>query len=252
MQSAQIRTRLHGGKITMLKKILKWFALFVVFTILVPIAIGASLGYARGWPENWKVASWASSGLLPEAASVKPARVMILATRTGRWKSIFAEHMSLLLKPEGEGQWTRYDVVGWGKPVRKNAYAADALWYGNQPRVIYMLDGDAADQLIPSIEQSIARYPFRKAGSYTVWPGLDAELPPVAVGKDWLGSGFGTGVAPSKTGYSFSISGVIGGTLALEEGLELHLLGSTIGIDPNDLAIKLPALGKLSLRGGLG
>jgi hypothetical protein len=38
-------------------------------------------------------------------------------------------------------------------------------------------------------------------------------------------------------------------TIALEEGLELHILGSTAGIDVNDLALKLPALGKLSLRG---
>lgn len=57
----------------------------------------------------------------------------------------------------------------------------------------------------------------------------------------------GVAPAPSKTGYSLSIAGLIGGTLAWEEGAELHLLGSTIGLDPNDLAIKLPALGKLSL-----
>jgi hypothetical protein len=44
-----------------------------------------------------------------------------------------------------------------------------------------------------------------------------------------------------------SIAGVLGLTLALEEGMELNLLGSSIGIDPDDLAIKLPALGKLSL-----
>lgn len=76
--------------------------------------------------------------------------------------------------------------------------------------------------------------------------GFHAELPPVAVGKDWLGMA-GVAPAPSKTGYSLSIAGLIGGTLAWEEGAELHLLGSTIGLDPNDLAIKLPALGKLSL-----
>jgi hypothetical protein len=69
----------------------------------------------------------------------------------------------------------------------------------------------------------------------------------VAVGKDWLGSGFQTAIAPSKSGYSFAWGGLIGGTLAMEEGVELHLLGETIGLDPNDLAIKLPALGKLSL-----
>jgi hypothetical protein len=167
------------------------------------------------------------------------------------------------LKPEGATHWTRYDVVGWGMPVRKDAYVADALWYGNAPRVIYRLQGKKAASLIPDIEQQIAAYPFSRKGSYTVWPGpnsntfvswvvrhtpgLDAELPPVAVGKDWLGPGFQTAAAPSKSGYSFAWGGFIGGTLALEEGVELHLLGETIGLDPNDLAIKLPALGKLSL-----
>jgi Protein of unknown function (DUF3750) len=247
----------------MIKVLVKYLALFVAFTILLPISIGAALGYARGWPENWKVASWASSGLLPEAKQVQPATVMILSTRTGRWKSIFAEHMSIVMKSEGAATWTRYDVVGWGNPVRRDAYAADALWYGNTPRVIYQLDGDEATLLIPAIETSIQHYPFQKKGSYTVWPGpnsntfvawvvrhtpgLDAELPPVAVGKDWLGSGVNMETAPSKTGRTFSFAGVIGITLAWEEGVELHVLGSTIGIDPNDLAIKLPALGKLGV-----
>jgi hypothetical protein len=236
---------------------------FLVLTVVAPISLGAALGYAKGWPANWKEASWTSSGLLPNAAAVKSATVIILASRTGNWKSIFAEHMSIVLKPEGATTWTRYDVVGWGKPVRKDAYVADALWYGNPPRVVFRLEGDKAASLVPEIEQNIAAYPFSQKGSYTVWPGpnsntfvswvvrhtpgLEAELPPVAVGKDWLGPGFQIASAPSKSGYSFAYSGLIGGTLAMEEGLELHLLGETIGVDPNDLAIKLPSLGKLSL-----
>lgn len=247
----------------MMKTVLKYLALFVALTILLPVSVGAGLGYARGWPENWKVASWASSGLLPDAASVQPATVMILSSRTGRWKSIFAEHMSIVMKPEGSSKWTRYDVVGWGNPVRTDAYAADALWYGNTPRVVYRLQGEAAAGLIPQIEASIGQYPFQKRGSYTIWPGPNsntfvswvvrhtpgfaAELPPVAVGKDWLGSGFNVGNAPSKSGWTVSAYGVVGVTLAWEEGLELHVLGSTIGIDVNDFAIKLPALGKLSV-----
>jgi hypothetical protein len=222
-----------------------------------------ALGYAKGWPTSWRAANWGSSGLLPAANTVQSARVMLLSTRTGRWKGIFAEHMSIALKPEGADQWTRYDVVGWGNPVRRDAYVADAYWYGNAPRVIFKLEGDSAAALIPRIEASIRQYPNGRRGSYTVWPGpnsntfvswvvrhtegFQAELPPVAVGKDWLGW-IGGAPAPSKTGFTASIAGLIGGTLALEEGAELHLLGSTIGLDPNDLAIKLPALGKLSLR----
>jgi hypothetical protein len=242
-----------------MKRFLKWFT---VLTILAPITLGAAMGYAKGWPPNWKEASWKSSGLLPQAASVKSATVIILASRTGRWKGIFAEHMSIVLKPEGAAQWTRYDVVGWGNPVRKDAFEPDALWYGNTPRIIYKLDGAKAASMIPAIQNSIAAYPYQRKGTYHVWPGpnsntfvswvvrhtdgLDTELPPVAVGKDWLGWA-GYAPAPSKTGYSFSIAGVLGGTLAWREGVELHLLGSTIGIDPDDLAIKLPALGKLAL-----
>jgi hypothetical protein len=262
MQSAQILPRAFGSKAVM-KTAFRTLLWFLGLTVVLPIGIGAGLGFAKGWPENWKVASWASSGVLPAAKSVQAAEVIVLASRTGGWKSIFAEHMSIVLKPAGAAQYTRYDVVGWGNPVRRDAYVADAYWYGNAPRVIYKLEGDAAAHLIPKIENNIASYPHSKKGAYTVWPGpnsntfvswvvrntpgFDAELSTTGVGKDWFGKGFKTSVAPSKTGWSFSYSGLIGGTLAWEEGIELHLLGSTIGIDVNDAAIKLPALGKLSL-----
>ncbi len=249
-----------------MRRFLKFFSWFSLLLVLVPCSIGAALGYARGWPSSWRAANWGSSGVLPAARDVPEATVILLSTRTGRWKSIFAEHMSIVLKPEGAAEWTRFDVVGWGNPVRRDAYAADAYWYGNEPRVVYRLAGPEAAALIPRIESSIARYPHAARGSYTVWPGpnsntfvswvvrntegFSAELPPVAVGKDWLGWA-GAAPAPSKTGYSFSLAGVLGGTVALREGLELHLLGSTIGLDPGYLAIKLPALGKLSLLDGL-
>ena len=241
----------------------KFFGWFVFWLMIVPSAVGAVMGYARGWPENWRVADWSSSGVLPKANAQKPATVIILASRTGRWKSIFAEHMSIVFKLENASAWTRYEVVGWGRPIRQDAYVADALWYGNTPRVIYKLEGAEAANLIPKIQKSIQAYPNNAAGSYVIWPGpnsntfvswvvrhthgFDAELSTVAVGKDYLGPGLQIARAPSDTGYTISFSGYVGATLALEEGVELHVIGSTIGIDPNDLAIKLPALGKLSL-----
>lgn len=97
-------------------------------------------------------------------------------------------------------------------------------------------------------------WPGPNSNTFVSWvvrhtPGLDAELSSVAVGKDWLGPGLALAPAPSKTGYTVSLGGLIGLTVALREGFELNLLGSTIGLDPDDLAIKLPALGTLSLRG---
>ena len=247
----------------MLRRTLRYFFLYVLLAIMLPISFGAGLSWARGWPQNWRTASWSASGLLPEAASVPEAKVIILATRTGRWKSIFAEHMSLVLKPEGAVHWTRYDVVGWGDPVRRDAFAADAFWYGNKPYVVTAVSGNAAAELIPKIEASIALYPHSRRGNYVVWPGPNsnsfvawvvrntdgfaAELPPVAVGKDYMGDGFMFGRAASGTGFVMSAWGLLGVTAAWSEGFEINLLGTSIGIDPDDLAIKLPALGKLSV-----
>ena len=148
-------------------------------------------------------------------------------------------------------------------PVRKDAFVADGYWYGNTPRVIYDLKGGRADALIPAIENNIAKYPYSAKGSYHIVPGpnsntfvswvvrstdgFDAELSSVAVGKDYLGPGLHWMRAPSDTGYTISLDGYFAITMAREEGVELGLIGSTIGFDFNDLAIKLPALGKLSL-----
>ena len=60
-------------------------------------------------------------------------------------------------------------------PVRENAYVADAYWYGNTPRVIYELEGEAAEQLIPAIKATIQNYPYSASGSYLIWPGPNSN-----------------------------------------------------------------------------
>jgi hypothetical protein len=235
---------------------------FVLVLIVLPVAVGAGFSYARGWPDNWRSASWVSAGLLPEASAMPEARVIILSARTGRWKGIFAEHTAIVLKSRGASRWSRYDVVGWGNPVRRDAFVADALWYGNRPYIVAEIAGTEAETLIPKIEDAVARYPFARRGDYSVWPGpnsnsfvawvvrqiedFDTELPATAVGKDYLGPGLNFDEAASGTGFVISLTGIVGLTVALEEGIELQIFGASIGVDPNDLAIKLPALGKLS------
>jgi hypothetical protein len=39
----------------------------------------------------------------------------------------------------------------------------------------------------------------------------------------------------------------VGASLALEEGIELNLLGTTIGLDLKSLALKVPAIGLVGL-----
>jgi hypothetical protein len=75
-------------------------------------------------------------------------------------------------------------------------------------------------------------------------PELRVDLPPTAIGKDYLGNNvFAT--APSGSGVQFSVVGVFGVTASTVEGLELNLLGLTFGLDPWPPAIKLPMLGRI-------
>ena len=115
------------------------------------------------------------------------------------------------------------------------------------------------EPLVQEVERAIADYPF--PASYVTWPGpnsntfiahlgrqvpdLGLELPPTAVGKDFLGQTAFAAATPSGSGYQLSMLGVLGLSLSRDEGLELHLLGLTLGIDPLDAAVKLPGLGRI-------
>jgi hypothetical protein len=108
------------------------------------------------------------------------------------------------------------------------------------------------------IEQAVEAYPYAEA--YRVWPGpnsntfvahvlrsapeLRADLPATAIGKDYLGPSF-VAWSPSGTGAQLSFFGLLGVLGGLEEGLELNVLGLTFGVDPLDLAVKLPLAGRL-------
>lgn len=231
--------------------------------VVLPIA-GASLwSYHAGWPDSWHTADWSATGIAPQPAKSKEAIIQVYAARAGRWKGIFAVHTWIAIKQAGGRKFDRYEVVGWGRPVRRNAYPIDGRWYSNAPKVIYEIRGDAAAKLIPKILAVIPKYPNRRHGSYKVWPGpnsntfvawvaravpeLKLELPATAIGKDYLGPGWHVGPTASGSGWQVSWSGQIGMAIALREGLEFHILGATLGIDPQDVAIKLPAVGSLKL-----
>ncbi len=235
----------------------KWFA--IIF-IIAPIAASATWGYVQGWPRSWRSADWSSTGLLPPAASDSHAMIRIYAARSGRWKGIFAVHHWIVVKPKN-GNYSRYDVVGWGTPVRHNNYPPDGRWYSNPPKVVYELRGRAAEKLIPEISAAIDDYPWQTRGSYQVWPGpnsntfvahvlrnvpdLQAEMHSAGIGKDFIGPGLAIQSTPSGTGWQISYAGYLGAAIAWAEGLEMHFLGATIGVDFDDLAIKLPGIGRI-------
>jgi len=76
-------------------------------------------------------------------------------------------------------------------------------------------------------------------------PELGLDLPPTAVGKDYLGPGSFLARSPSGTGYQVSLFGLLGVLIGREEGIEFNLLGLGFGIDPLDLALRLPGLGRV-------
>src|SRR5664279_3507872 len=100
-------------------------AIFAVF--LMPLVARAALYAAGNGPRSWRDADWSSTGTLPPAADDKTARVIVFTGTAGPWKGIFAVHSWVVLKPAGAHDWTRYDVVGWGNPVRTNGWPPDAV-----------------------------------------------------------------------------------------------------------------------------
>src|SRR3954452_14064675 len=138
---------------------------------LLPLAVSAALFAFEGRPGSWRDADWSSIGSLPPADQHPEARLLVLSGRTGGWKGVVAVHSWIVLKPENARRWTRYDVVGWGNPVRINGWAPDGRWFGDSPRVVADLRGAEAQALIPKVEAAVTGYRYRNAGDYRLWPG---------------------------------------------------------------------------------
>src|SRR6185312_2506264 len=120
-------------------------------------------------------ADWSSTRTLPDASAEREARVIIMSGRTGGWKGVVSVHSWVVLKPENATSWRRYDVVGWGNPVRINGWAPDGRWFGNSPQVVLDLHGDVAARAIPKIEAAVKAYRYASAGDYRIWPGPNSN-----------------------------------------------------------------------------
>ena len=159
--------------------------------------------------------------------------------------------------------YTVYEVIGWrlrwsNSAVVVSQRAPDARWFGNAPGLLAERRGAGGDALIDRIEQAAGRYPH--AGEYSPWPGpnsntftawitravpeLEVDLPPTAIGKDYLGDRV-VATAPSGSGFQLSVAGLLGLTVSGIEGVEVNLLGLSFGINPFDPAFKLPLAGRL-------
>ena len=208
-----------------------------------------------------------STGLAPEAA-IEDAIIQVYSARAARWRGAIGVHTWFATKRTTETSYTRLEVIGyrlrWGRDtVRIRPGVPDAMWFGSEPTLLREIRGDEqVDALIDKLHATASAYPYNKV--YKVWPGpnsntfvahlarqvpqLRLELPSTAVGKDYLPHGALAARTPSGTGVQVSLGGYIGLMAGIEEGVEVDLLGLTVGIDLLPPAIKLPGIGRIGFR----
>jgi len=247
-------------RLTLRKVLVGLLALF-----LFPLAVHAALYAGKDRPASFRDADWSSVGMLPAATADRDARLLVFTGRTGRWKGIFSVHSWVVFKPANATTWSRYDVVGWGQPVRSNGWAPDGRWFGDIPVVLMDVRGAQAEALIPKVKAAIAEYGYNEFGDYRMWPGpnsntfvatvlravpeLETTLPPNAVGKDFRAYPY-VGLTDSRTGVEASLFGLLGFKLGWVEGVELNFLGLVAGLDLRHPGIKLPGFGRIGIEDG--
>lgn len=235
--------------------------------LLLPLYAACSATYlsqsGRVSASDWRTASREPVGLAPDPASTPEAVVQVYAARTISWRGYFGVHTWIAVKRTGAKEFTVHEVIGYrlrrtGTSVVSRVREPDERWFGAEPELLKDVRGPGVDALIERIEASVQSYPY--ADTYRIWPGpnsntftafvlrdvpeLRVDLPPTAIGKDYLGA-MPVALTPSGTGGQVSVLGVAGVVAGWEEGLELNLLGLTFGVDPVSLSVKLPLLGRI-------
>ena len=244
---------------------MKWLMRLGIFSAVLLVGpLYMTLFGSISFGNDWRTADRSSVGIAPDPGVTREAVVQVYAARAFNWRGIFAVHTWLATKRQGEAAFTVHQVLGWrlhrdDPVVVSHIGIPDRSWYGNPPELLTDIRGNPAAALIPAIEQAVRSYPYPR--DYTIWPGpnsntftawvarqvpsLGLDLPTTAIGKDYLDSGQIFSRAPSGSGYQISLFGVLGIITAFKEGIELNLLGLSIGVDPFGLAVKLPGVGRL-------
>lgn len=241
------------------RKLISWT--FVAFFLLPVLGAAGALAY-QGGPSHWSRWDRTIVSRMPDAAAYPDARILVMTGRTRGWKGALSVHSWIVIKRENDRAWQRYDVAGWGSPVRLNWWPPD-LWFGERGQVVVDVKGAQAEAMIPRIEAAIKEYRYANAGDYVIWPGpnsntfvatvlravpeLDAMLPPNAVGRDFRPFPY-LGLSDSGTGIEANLWGVLSVKLGWVEGIELNVLGLVAGLDLRHPAVKLPGFGRIGVE----
>lgn len=239
---------------------------FGLFILPIGVQVAAHFSSADIYTP-WHSLRRDSSGQAPDPA-IGSAVVQVYSARAARWRGAFGVHTWVAVKKSDEQHFTRIEVMGYnvyrgGNAVRIRKGLPDGWWYGNRPYLLRDLrGGEAVDAIVERLLNAAASYPYET--TYNVWPGpnsntfiawlgrrtpeLQLELPATAIGKDYLPAWHVFAPSPSRTGIQFSLAGLGGILIGLEEGIELNLLGFTVGVDLMPPAIKLPGVGRIGWK----
>jgi hypothetical protein len=208
-------------------------------------------------------------GLAPGPDENQESIVQVYAARSYEpLPRLVSVHSWLALRKAGERMYAVYEAHRFppyisGHAVRTcQKFYPDRRWHGADPILLTEVKGASADNAIPEIQDAVRRYPDH----YRLWPGpnsnsfiaelaraapeLRVDLPPTAIGKDYLVGRRIFARAPSGTGWQVSILGLVGILVAREEGIEVNLLGAVFGIDLDPPALKLPIIGRVGFPEG--
>jgi hypothetical protein len=242
-----------------------FFALFLLGLFVVPVLASSCLPDPRGGVP-WYQARRDPTGLAPDPAKTREAVIQVFAAPAVSWRGVFALHTWIAVKPTEAPRYTRYEVVGFGvgngaPAVRIDRMGPDNYWFRARPRIVLDRRGTGVDEIIKRVRAAVASYPYPQV--YRAWPGpnsntfmayiarqvpeLGLDLPSNAVGKDFLPDGGLFAAAPSGSGFQISVFGLAGILIAAKEGIEVNLLGLSLGLDAVRPALKLPALGRVGL-----
>lgn len=250
-------------------KLPKYLLTCLLLMLLGPLymaAHGSDAGENSARRQGWQFANRDSSGIAPLPVAHPGAIIQVYAARTYSWRGHLAVHTWVTTKAAGADAYETHQVIGFrarrGLPVVvSETDLPDRHWYGNKPELLVDLRDEQAEDLLPAVLAAVRSYPY--PDTYTMWPGpnsntftahigrsvpaLNLALPVTAIGKDYLPGGALLASTPSGSGYQVSILGALGLMAAVQEGIELNILGLSAGVDFRRPALKLPGIGRLGM-----
>jgi hypothetical protein len=169
-----------------------------------------------------------------------------------------ARHSWLVVRVPGEPGWERWDLFENGSgPLglvsrRPGDLAAARADMGNGATAVeWVVEGEEAAAFAACLRREGPRYPARDR--YRAWPGpnsnsfVDAMLrtcrlarpmSATAIGRDHRGL-IGVSLARERTGAQLETP-LVGASLGLREGVEVHAFALTVGVDLWPPAVLLP------------